>query len=195
MHIQYCFTGLLLFVLGSGAAPTQGFVPAIGPFGLRVTSADSSMENKYLVPTVDSNSTSVLAFSELPDRSFYWVPNSANPVPPGGQLAQGTILYEVKFHTRAYNLTLDLASFNGTENLYTPVILRNESEAGTPFAHSATYSKPGVIFLNDTSEFLGCRSGSPTDETITLQWQTNSEPGHQGQIDHKCSTVIIGMHD
>ncbi|KAK6501012.1 hypothetical protein TWF506_003767 [Arthrobotrys conoides] len=197
--MQLQLASLALFALGAIAAPTvapsQGFVPTIGPFALKVNTANEDMNNKFLVPTAASgNSTDVvLAFSDLPDRSFYWVPNSHNPVPPGPYLAQGTVLYEVKFHTKAYNLTLDLASWSGPETLYTPVILRDEYDAGTPYAHSAAFSKPGVAFLNDTSDFLGCRGDVPTDNTYTLKWQTNFNPGNQGRIDHKCSAVIVSM--
>ncbi|KAF3089336.1 hypothetical protein TWF569_003198 [Orbilia oligospora] len=199
--MQLQLASLALFALGAIAAPTvapsQGFVPTIGPFALKVNTANQEMNNKFLVPTAASgNSTDVvLAFSDLPDRSFYLVPNSHNPVPPGPYLAQGTILYEVKFHTRAYNLTLDLTPWNGTETLYTPVILRDEYDVGTPYAHSAAFSKPGVAFLNDTSEFLGCRGDVPTDNTYTLNWQTNFAPGNQGRIDYKCSPVIISIAD
>ncbi|KAK6504562.1 hypothetical protein TWF481_006502 [Arthrobotrys musiformis] len=190
---------LAFLALGAIAAPTvapsQGFVPTIGPFGLKVNAANESINNKFLVPSAaPGNSTDVvLVLSDLPDRSFYWVPNSHNPVPPGPYLPQGTILYEVKFHTRAYNLTLDLATWNGTETLYTPVILRDEYELGTPYARSAAYSKPGVVFLNDTSEFLGCRSDTPAEDTYTLKWRTNFEAGNQGRIDYKCSPVIVSI--
>ncbi|EGX48171.1 hypothetical protein AOL_s00081g34 [Orbilia oligospora ATCC 24927] len=199
--MQLQLATLALFALGAIAAPTvapsQGFVPTIGPFGLKVNTANQEMNNKFLVPTAASGSSTdvVLAFSDLPDRSFYWVPNSHNPVPPGPYLAQGTILYEVKFHTRAYNLTLDLTPWNGTETLYTPVILRDEYDVGTPYAHSAAFSKPGVAFLNDTSEFLGCRGDVPTDNTYTLNWQTNFAPGNQRRINYKCSPVIISIAD
>ncbi|KAK6528583.1 hypothetical protein TWF281_009822 [Arthrobotrys megalospora] len=199
--MQLQLATLASFALGALAAPlvapTGGFVPTIGPFGLKITTADASMNNKYLVPTAaPGNSTDViLALSDQPDRSYYWVPNSHNPVPPGPYLAQGTILYEVKFHTWAYNLTLDLAPWNGTETLYTPVILRDEYDIGTPFAHAAAYSRTGVVFLNDTSEFLGCRSDVPTDNTYTLKWQTNFNAGNQGRVDYKCSPVIVSITD
>ncbi|KAF3290769.1 hypothetical protein TWF970_000034 [Orbilia oligospora] len=198
---------LALFALGAIAAPTvapsQGFSPLELPtmsayYSTNATTFPSRrMNNKFLVPTAASGSSTdvVLAFSDLPDRSFYWVPNSHNPVPPGPYLAQGTILYEVKFHTRAYNLTLDLTPWNGTETLYTPVILRDEYDVGTPYAHSAAFSKPGVAFLNDTSEFLGCRGDVPTDNTYTLNWQTNFAPGNQRRINYKCSPVIISIAD
>ncbi|KAK6345735.1 hypothetical protein TWF718_007643 [Orbilia javanica] len=197
--MQLQVSSFVLFVLGAIAAPTvspsQGFVPTVGPFGLKVNAANGSINNKYLVPTAATgNSTEVvLALSDLPDRSFYWVPNSHNPVPPGPYLAQGTLLYEVKFHTRAYNLTLDLASWNSIETLYTPVILRGENDIGTPYAHAAAYSRPGVIFLNDTSQFLGCRGDIPIDNSYTLRWQVNFEAWNQGRIDYKCSPVIVSI--
>ncbi|KAK6360085.1 hypothetical protein TWF730_006239 [Orbilia blumenaviensis] len=197
--MQLQLASLAAFALGAIAAPTvapnQGFVPTIGPFGLKVTTTNTNMNDKYLVPTIASgNSTDVvLAFSDLPDRSFYWVPNSHNPVPPGPYLAQGTLLYEVKFHTQAYNLTLDLAPWNSTETIYTPVILRDEYAAGTPYAHSAAYSKDNMILLNDAATFLGCIGGMPTDNTYTLNWQTTFEPAMLGAIDYKCSPVSVSI--
>ncbi|KAK6359219.1 hypothetical protein TWF696_000383 [Orbilia brochopaga] len=177
--------------LGASASPLSGgFVPSVGPFGLSITTADPTMNNLFLSPYYETNSSQVLlAMTDRLDRSFYWVPNSPNPVPPGPYLAQGTLLYEVKFHTAAYNLTVDLAQWNSTQDLFTPVILRTEYETGTPYAHSAAYSRPGVIFLNDTAEFLGCRG----TETYTLNWQTNFEPGRQGQIDYHCAPVIVSI--
>ncbi|KAF3928638.1 hypothetical protein AA313_de0206554 [Arthrobotrys entomopaga] len=187
---------LVSFVLGAIAVPTGGFLPTIGPFSLKVSSDNPSMQNKYLTPTVRTGTNeTIVAISELPDRSWFWVPNSANPVPPGHQLAQGTLLYEVRFHTTTYNLTLDLASvtFKNPENLYIPVILRGEFDVGTAYAHAAAYSNSGAIFLNDTSGFLGCRSDVSTDTTYTLKWQTNFEPGHIGQVGYKCSEIMVSM--
>ncbi|EWC48829.1 hypothetical protein DRE_00134 [Drechslerella stenobrocha 248] len=146
----------------------------------------------FLTPIYEfANSTQpVLGLTNTSDRSFYWVPNSHNPVPPGPYLAQGTFLYEVKFHTRAYNLTLDLAPFNSSQDIYTSVVLRNEFESGTQYAHEAAYAKSGVIFLNDTSEFLGCDS----QYSYTLHWQA-SDAGAQAQaaIGHDCSSVIVSI--
>ncbi|KAF3906889.1 hypothetical protein ABW21_db0209229 [Orbilia brochopaga] len=182
---------IMVLHLGASASPLNGgYVPSIGPFGLSITTADPTMDNLFLSPYYETNSSQVLlAMTNTPDRSFYWVPNSPNPVPPGPYLPQGTLLYEVKFHTAAYNLTVDLASFNTSQDLFTPVVLRTEYEAGTPYEHSAAFSRAGVIFLNDTSEFLGCRG----KDAYTLQWQTNFEPGHQGQIDYHCAPVIVSI--
>ncbi|KAF3938745.1 hypothetical protein ABW19_dt0208155 [Dactylella cylindrospora] len=192
--MQLQLASVALFALSATAVPTGGFVPTIGPFSLKVNSANSELNQKFLGPVFDPEDTTRagISISETPDRSFYWVPNSANPVPPGPKLAQGTLLYEAKFHTAAYNLTLGLAPFNQSD-LYTPVVMRDGSDNSTLYAHAAAYSNSGVIFVNDISEFLGCRADAPTDDSYTLKWQTNFEPGRQGQIDHKCSTVIVSI--
>ncbi|KAF3932556.1 hypothetical protein ABW20_dc0104634 [Dactylellina cionopaga] len=151
------------------------------------------MNDKYLTPTMLNDPVgTLLVLTDMPDRSFYWVPNSANPVPPGGQFAQGTLLYEVKSDIGAYNLTLGLAPFNPDNDLYTPVVLRSEFNTSTSYAHAAAHDVSGVVFLNDLDHFIGCSSFDvPTHGFYTLEWQINFE--QQGLVDHRCAQLIISI--
>lgn len=127
-----------------------------------------------------------------PDKSFYWVPNSARPAPPGPYMPWGTLIYEARFHTAAYNLTLDIAT-RSSADLVTPVVLHNDNF--TAFATAAAYNKySGVVFMNDTSEFLACVGGGyPYDYGYTLNWRSNFEPGWEGTVMHRCSPVIVSI--